>query len=163
MQSGNPVKGRPPEFGWTWRRSGEPCGGADDAERGRGVAARAEELAPKGLSARWESSREAFELALREAAVVPDEAVTVAVSLDGVMVRHAPQGAGRRGRRAIRRQAARRCRSTSGRGWWLTLDRPPDCLVGLTLDDCLVGPGTRDQVCMGRPLCGRLESSALSG
>ena len=32
---------------------------------------------PKALSARWEVSREAFESALREAAVVPDEAVTV--------------------------------------------------------------------------------------
>ena len=40
---------------------------------------------PKGLSARWEASREAFESALREAAVVPDDG-TVAVSLDGVMV-----------------------------------------------------------------------------
>ena len=41
---------------------------------------------PKGLSARWEANREAFESTLREATVVPDEAVTVAVSLDGVMV-----------------------------------------------------------------------------
>lgn len=41
---------------------------------------------PKALSARWEASREAFESTLREAAAVPDEAVTVAVSLDGVMV-----------------------------------------------------------------------------
>ena len=41
---------------------------------------------PKGLSARWEANREAFESTLREAAVVPEEAVTVAVSLDGVMV-----------------------------------------------------------------------------
>ena len=41
---------------------------------------------PKGLNARWEAHREAFESTLREAAVVPDEVVTVAVSLDGVMV-----------------------------------------------------------------------------
>ncbi len=41
---------------------------------------------PKGLSARWEAHREAFESTLREAVVVPDAAVTVAVSLDGVMV-----------------------------------------------------------------------------
>ena len=41
---------------------------------------------PKGVSARWEANREPFESALRGAAVVPEEAVTVAVSLDGVMV-----------------------------------------------------------------------------
>ena len=41
---------------------------------------------PKALSARWEANREAFESTLREASMVPDEAVTVAVSLDGVMV-----------------------------------------------------------------------------
>ena len=34
----------------------------------------------------WEGQREAFEAALREGGEVPDEAVTVAVSLDGVMV-----------------------------------------------------------------------------
>ena len=41
---------------------------------------------PKALSARWEAHREGFEATLREATVVPEEAVTVAVSLDGVMV-----------------------------------------------------------------------------
>ena len=41
---------------------------------------------PKALSARWEANREAFESSLREASMVPDEAVTVAVSLDGVIV-----------------------------------------------------------------------------
>ena len=41
---------------------------------------------PKGLSARWEANREAFESTLREATMMPEEAVTVAVSLDGVMV-----------------------------------------------------------------------------
>ena len=41
---------------------------------------------PKGLSARWEANREAFESTLRKATMVPEEAVTVAVSLDGVMV-----------------------------------------------------------------------------
>ena len=41
---------------------------------------------PKGVSARWEAGREGFESTLRAAAAVPDEAVTVAVSLDGVMV-----------------------------------------------------------------------------
>ena len=41
---------------------------------------------PKGVSARWEANREPFESALRGASTVPEEAVTVAVSLDGVMV-----------------------------------------------------------------------------
>ena len=41
---------------------------------------------PKGVSARWEANREPFESALRAASMVPEEAVTVAVSLDGVMV-----------------------------------------------------------------------------
>ena len=41
---------------------------------------------PKDLGVRWEGRREAFEAALREGSEVPEEAVTVAVSLDGVMV-----------------------------------------------------------------------------
>ena len=41
---------------------------------------------PKGVSAHWEAERERFEGSLRAASEVPDEAVTVAVSLDGVMV-----------------------------------------------------------------------------
>ena len=41
---------------------------------------------PKDLGAQWEGRREAFEAALREGSEVPEEAVTVAVSLDGVMV-----------------------------------------------------------------------------
>ena len=41
---------------------------------------------PKALSARWDANREAFESTLREVSMVPDEAVAVAVSLDGVMV-----------------------------------------------------------------------------
>ena len=41
---------------------------------------------PKHLSARWEGEREAFEVALRENFSVPEEAVTMGVSLDGVMV-----------------------------------------------------------------------------
>ena len=40
----------------------------------------------KGVSAHWEAGREGFEASLREGSVVPEEAVTVAVSLDGVMV-----------------------------------------------------------------------------
>jgi hypothetical protein len=40
---------------------------------------------PKQLSARWEEQREVFESSVRMTELVPDEAVTVAVSLDGVM------------------------------------------------------------------------------
>lgn len=39
---------------------------------------------PKVMSSRWEEDREAYEAALRDAIVVPDEAVSVAVSIDGV-------------------------------------------------------------------------------
>ena len=67
---------------------------------------------PKGLSARWEASREAFESALREAATVPDEAVTVAVSLDGVMV---PMKDGKRAEKRERSRAAgRRAKGPAG-------------------------------------------------
>jgi hypothetical protein len=41
---------------------------------------------PKQLSEHWEAERERFEAALRSEETVPPEAVTVAVSLDGVMV-----------------------------------------------------------------------------
>ena len=40
----------------------------------------------KGLGARWEGDREAFEAALRERLEIPTEAATVALSLDGVLV-----------------------------------------------------------------------------
>ena len=67
---------------------------------------------PKALSARWEVGREAFESALREAAVVPDEAVTVAVSLDGVMV---PMKDGKRAdKRERSRAAGRRAKGPAG-------------------------------------------------
>ena len=67
---------------------------------------------PKALSARWEASREAFESALREAAVVPEEAVTVAVSLDGVMV---PMKDGKRAeKREHSRAAGRRAKGPAG-------------------------------------------------
>ena len=49
---------------------------------------------PKALSARWEASREAFESALREAATVPDEAVTVGVALRDLSSRR--HGSGKR-------------------------------------------------------------------
>ena len=41
---------------------------------------------PKALDGQWEGQREAFEAALRASSEVAQEAVTVAVSLDGVMV-----------------------------------------------------------------------------
>lgn len=41
---------------------------------------------PKALSARWEAERQRFEQALRESEEVPAEAVSVGISLDGVMV-----------------------------------------------------------------------------
>ena len=41
---------------------------------------------PKKLGRRWESERERLEAALRAAESVPDEAVTVAISIDGVHV-----------------------------------------------------------------------------
>jgi hypothetical protein len=41
---------------------------------------------PKQLSGRWETERERFEAVLRAEETVPPEAVTMAVSLDGVMV-----------------------------------------------------------------------------
>ena len=67
---------------------------------------------PKALSARWEASREAFESTLREAAVVPEEAVTVAVSLDGVMV---PMKDGKRAEKRERSRAAgRRAKGPAG-------------------------------------------------
>ena len=41
---------------------------------------------PKRLGARWEAEREGFEASLRAELVVPEEAVTLAASLDGVLV-----------------------------------------------------------------------------
>ena len=67
---------------------------------------------PKGLSTRWEANREAFESTLREAAAVPDEAVTVAVSLDGVMV--PMKDAQRAKTRERSRQAGRRPKGPAG-------------------------------------------------
>lgn len=39
---------------------------------------------PKSLGERWEGDREAYEATLREAIVIPDEARSIAVSIDGV-------------------------------------------------------------------------------
>lgn len=41
---------------------------------------------PKALNERWEEDRTGYEQALRDAMVVPDKAVSAAVSLDGVLV-----------------------------------------------------------------------------
>ena len=67
---------------------------------------------PKGLGARWEANREEFESTLREAMVVPDEAVTVAVSLDGVMV--PMKDGGRAEKRERSRAAGRRAKGPAG-------------------------------------------------
>jgi len=56
---------------------------------------------PKQLSERWEVQRQEFETRLRAAETIPDEAASVAVSLDGVMV---PMKDGQRQEK--RRQAA---------------------------------------------------------
>jgi hypothetical protein len=64
---------------------------------------------PKQVSARWEADREHFEGAIRADESVPREAVSVAVSLDGVMVpmRHGD-------RQAKREQAAASGKQTKG-------------------------------------------------
>jgi hypothetical protein len=53
---------------------------------------------PKQLSTRWEQERRRFEAALRQPETVPEAAVTLAVSLDGVMV--PMKDGGRRQKRA---------------------------------------------------------------
>ena len=62
---------------------------------------------PKDLGAQWEGRREAFEAALRGRSEVPEEAVTVAVSIDGVMVpmkdAKRPDGSGATRRRGVGR------------------------------------------------------------
>lgn len=64
---------------------------------------------PKQLSGRWEADRERFEGELRAAESVPDEAVSMAVSLDGVM---APMKNGQR--KDKRAQAAADGKQTKG-------------------------------------------------
>ena len=60
------------------------------------------ERLPKKLNRRWEEQRAAFEESLRAASVVPEEATTLAVSLDGVM---APMKDGARGAKRAAAQA----------------------------------------------------------
>ena len=67
---------------------------------------------PKKLSARWEAHRERYEAALRKRLSVPKEAVSMAVSLDGVMV---PMKDGaRETKRAEARAAGRRTKGPAG-------------------------------------------------
>jgi hypothetical protein len=67
---------------------------------------------PKQLSARWEDRREEFEAELRNAEQVPKAAVSVAVSIDGVM---APMKDGERGKkRALARALGKHERGPAG-------------------------------------------------
>ena len=67
---------------------------------------------PKQLSSKWEEEREAFEAALRSQETVPEEAVTVAVSLDGVLV---PMMDGQRQeKRASAEAEGKKTRGTAG-------------------------------------------------
>ena len=67
---------------------------------------------PKRLGESWEAQREAFEADLRAQLEVPDEAVTVSVSLDGVM---APMKDGeRQAVRASQRADGKRTKGPAG-------------------------------------------------
>jgi hypothetical protein len=67
---------------------------------------------PRSLSARWEADRERFERAIREADNIPKEAVTVAVSIDGVML--PMRGAGKHDTKARTRAAGRPDKGPAG-------------------------------------------------
>jgi len=67
---------------------------------------------PKRLGARWETEREAFEASLRAGLSVPEEAMTVAVSLDGVMV--AMKDGEREAKRARSRAAGKQTKGPAG-------------------------------------------------
>lgn len=62
---------------------------------------------PKAVAARYERNREAIERAIREEDEVPDGAIVVQVSHDGVMVPQDGEHAGRRGRKTEVAQPAR--------------------------------------------------------
>lgn len=67
---------------------------------------------PKRLSARWEGEREDYESAMREGFSVPEDATTMAVSLDGVMV---PMKDGaREAKRAEARTTGRQTKGPAG-------------------------------------------------
>lgn len=67
---------------------------------------------PKQLSRRWEEERERFEAAIRSQERVPEEAVTVAASLDGVLV---PMMDGKRKEKRSKAEAeGKKTRGTAG-------------------------------------------------
>lgn len=67
---------------------------------------------PKALSRRWEALREPFETQLRADEKVPEQAVTMAVSLDGVMV--PMKGGQRQAKRAQARAKGKHTRGPNG-------------------------------------------------
>lgn len=67
---------------------------------------------PKGLSERWESRREQFEEALRVQEEIPGEAVTMAVSLDGVKT--PMREGGRKEKRDAAREAGKQTKGPAG-------------------------------------------------
>lgn len=62
---------------------------------------------PRAIAARYEAQRSVIEVALRQADPIPTEAVTIQVSLDGVMVPQDGEYAGARGRRTTDPQPPR--------------------------------------------------------
>ena len=101
------------------------------------------ERLPKQLNQRWEEQREAFEEALRASSVVvPDEATTLAVSLDGVM---APMRDG--ARQAKRAQARAAGRATKGPAGYRE--------VGCGTVSCYDAAGER----LGTVRCGRMPEA----
>lgn len=67
---------------------------------------------PKALSERWESRREQFEQALRVQEEIPSEAVTLAVSLDGVKT--PMHEGGRKEKREAAREAGKQTKGPAG-------------------------------------------------
>jgi len=67
---------------------------------------------PKQLSARWEQQRQQFETVLRRQEAVPEQAATLAVSLDGVMV--AMKDGGRAEKRACAAARGQHMRGPAG-------------------------------------------------
>jgi hypothetical protein len=81
---------------WTQRSASQACWVVAQMTPGQGAKlfARVGNMAPskstldrlpKALGERWESDREAHEQVLREALIIPEQAASVAVSIDGVM------------------------------------------------------------------------------
>lgn len=70
------------------------------------------ERLPRALSTRWEKNREDFEVSIRAAEPVPDNAAIVAVSLDGVMV--PMKEGGRQKKRAVAKANGKEPRGPAG-------------------------------------------------